>query len=149
LHGRTAFGGGVSIFLLLDWSPALHPTLPASRHKAPVLTDWEKSGRFASSVSVSAHVIWARDRVWWKMVVDCSHGAYSMGGTEKKGFKQLEEMRMDGMACMTACMEGLKIVIACFRIISASLTRETSWVDEDMRENSHTSFKQAHEKHLN
>jgi len=83
------------------------------------------------------------------MVVDCSHGAYSMGGTEKKGFKQLEEMRMDGMACMTACMEGLKIVIACFRIISASLTRETSWVDEDMRENSHTSFKQAHEKHLN
>jgi hypothetical protein len=73
------------------------------------------------------------------------HGRYG----KKKGFKQLEEMRMGGMACMAACMEGLKIGIACFRIISASLTRETSWVDEDTRENSQTSFKQAHEKHLN
>jgi hypothetical protein len=83
---------------------------------------------------------------WWWIVLT-AHTAWEV--RKKKGFKQLEEMRMGGMACMAACMEGLKIGIACFRIISASLTRETSWVDEDTRENSQTSFKQAHEKHLN
>jgi hypothetical protein len=31
-------------------------------------------------------------------------------------FSQLEEMRMDGMAmaCLTDCMEGMKIGIVCF-----------------------------------
>jgi hypothetical protein len=52
------------------------------------------------------------------LVVDRLHGAFSMGGygPKKKEFSQLEEMRMDGMAmaCMTDCMEGMKIGIVCF-----------------------------------
>ena len=56
----------------------------------------------------------ARGRVWW-WIVCTAHSAWEVTD-KKKEFSQLEEMRMDGMAmaCLTDCMEGMKIGIVCF-----------------------------------